>query len=188
MEMLIRLGETTDILGIIKLQKANLYANLSDLERKRGFVTIPFSETQLMELLEQRGVFVAQERDEIVGYILAGSWDFFDKWPIFPYMVSRLKSLVFLDQPISQGQSFEYGPICIADSYRGTGLFQKLFEEMRIEFSSRYPVGVTFINRINELSFKAHTHKLGLKIIDEFVFDGKNFYGLAFDTSKSVIN
>jgi hypothetical protein len=186
-EMLTRLGKTIDIQGILTLQKANLYDNLSVDERKRGFVTTPFSEAQLKELLEQRGIFVAEERDEIVGYAMAGSWDFFAKWPIFPYMVSRLGSLIFSGKPIHPGQSFQYGPVCIASSHRGTGLFPKLFEEMRLELTSRYPVGVTFINRINEHSFMAHTRNLGLTVIDEFEFAGRNYYGLAFDTSKSVI-
>jgi hypothetical protein len=183
-----RLGQNRDINGILMLQKANLHDNLSVDERKRGFVTTPFLEEQLKELLAQRGIFVAEERGEIAGYAMAGSWDFFAKWPIFPHMVSRLGSLVFLDKPLLPRQSFQYGPICIDSSRRGTGLFPELFEEMRLEFSSRYPVGVTFINRINVHSYMAHTRKLGLTVIDEFEFSGRNYYGLAFDTSRSVIN
>jgi hypothetical protein len=85
-------------------------------------------------------------------------------------MVSRLGSLVFSDKPLLPGQSFQYGPVCINSSHRGTGLFPKLFEEMRLEFSSRYPIGITFINRINAHSYMAHTRKLGLIVIDEVEF------------------
>jgi len=186
--MITRPGTTNDINAILTLQKANLHDNLSADERKRGFVTTPFSETQLKELLAQRGIFVAEEGGEIAGYAMAGSWSYFATWPIFPYMVSRLGSLVFLEKPILPEQSFQYGPVCIASAHRGTGLFPKLFEEMRLELSSRYPVGVTFINRMNEHSFMAHTRKLGLAVIDEFEFSGRNYYGLAFDTSRSVMN
>jgi hypothetical protein len=185
--MITRPGTVDDIRGILVLQKANLHDNLSFEERKRGFVTTPFSEAQLKELVKQRGVFVAEEGDEIAGYAMAGSWSYFAIWPIFPYMVSRLGSLTFSGKPLLPGQSFQYGPVCIAIAHRGTGLFPRLFEEMRLALSTRYPVGVTFINRMNEHSFMAHTRTLGLTVIDEFEFAGRNYYGLAFDTSRSVL-
>lgn len=186
--MLTRIGNAADIPGIINLQEKNLYENLSDIERKLGFVTTPFTDGQLLDLLAQRGVFVAEEKGNIAGYALAAGWDFFSQWPIFPYMVSRFGSLSFLGGAVHPGQSFQYGPVCIESSLRGTGLFPKLFEEMRVEFSSRFPTGITFINRVNERSYAAHTRKLGMTVIDEFEFNGRNYYGLAFDTSRSVID
>ncbi len=57
---------------------------------------------------------------------------------------------------------------------------------MRITLSSGYPVGITFINKVNERSYKAHSRKLGMIVIDEFEFSGQEYYGLAFDTAKSV--
>jgi hypothetical protein len=44
---------------------------------------------------------------------------------------------------------------------------------------------VTFINKLNERSFAAHTRKLNLEIIDEFQFNGNSFYTLAFLTANS---
>ena len=185
--MITRIGEIKDISGIIALQKANLYDNLSLQERKMGFVTTPFSETQLGELLAERGIFVAEDQGELVGYAMAGTWDFFSQWPIFPYMVSRLGSLTFPGNRILPVLSFQYGPVCISAALRGSGLFPLLFEEMRLEFASRFPVGLTFINRVNERSYAAHTRKLGMTVIDEFEFSGRNYYMLAFDTSRSVL-
>jgi hypothetical protein len=46
-----------------------------------------------------------------------------------------------------------------------------------------YPIGVTFINKINERSYKAHTTKLNMVVIDEFSFNSNNYYGLAFETN-----
>lgn len=186
--MLTRIGSPADIPGILSLQENNLYENLSGIERKLGFVTTPFSDGQLLDLLAQRGVFVAEEKGKIAGYALAADWDFFAQWPIFPYMASRLSTLTFLGDAVHPVKSFQYGPVCIEPSLRGTGLFPRLFEEMRLEFSSRFPVGITFINRINERSYAAHTRKLGMTVIDEFEFNGRNYYGLAFDTSRSVID
>ena len=68
----------------------------------------------------------------------------------------------------------------------GTDAFPRLFEEMRMELSSRYPVGITFINKVNERSHHAHTRKLGMVVVDEFEYSGREYYGLAFDTAQSV--
>jgi hypothetical protein len=185
--MIVRLGETRDIDSMIALQKANLHDNLTPDQRRNGFVTTPFSEAQIEQLLSECGIFIAEEGDRLLGYAFAGTWDYFSQWPIFPYMVSRLEAVSFLGRRILPEQSFQYGPVCIAADQRGAGVHPALFEEMRKEMNKRFPIGVTFINRANERSYAAHARKLSLMVIDEFEFAGRGYYMLAFDTSRSVI-
>jgi hypothetical protein len=52
---------------------------------------------------------------------------------------------------------------------------------MRSNLAARYPMGITFINQINQRSLNAHI-KLNLEIIDEFQFNDSLYYGLAFPT------
>ena len=130
---------------------------------------------------------LTQNNGKIQGYTMAASWRYFSQWPIFPSMISRLSGTAFNGITISDQNSFEYGPICIDASLRGTDAFPRLFETMRVELSSQYPMGITFINRVNERSYKAHTSKLGMNLVDEFEFSGREYYGLAFDTSRSVL-
>jgi hypothetical protein len=78
--------------------------------------------------------------------------------------------------------SFEYGPVCIDISLRGTDAFPKLFGKMREKMSEKYLLGTTFINKVNERSYQAHTRKVFMDVIDEFEFNNNNFYGLAFLT------
>lgn len=185
--MITRIGNHNDIGGVLALQRANLFDNLSPDERKQGFVTTPFSADQIGELIRERGVFVAEEQGEIMGYVMAGSWEYFSKWPIFPLMVSRLKSLAASGMPVLPERSFQYGPVCINSALRGSGIFPVLFEEMRREFALRFPVGITFINRVNARSYKAHTQKLGMTVIDTFDFSGRSYYMLSFDTSRRAV-
>ena len=185
--MITRIGSKQDIGGIIFLQKENLYDKLSAHDRKKGFVTTPFSEAQLAGLLAERGIFVAEDKGLITGYAMAGDWEFFSQWPIFPSMVSRLGSLSFAGKRTQPELSFQYGPVCITSALRGSGLLPLLFEEMRIEFAARFPVGITFINRVNERSYAAHTRKLGMTEIGAFEFSDRSYAMLAFDTSRSVI-
>ena len=185
--MITRRATKNDLQGILDLQEVNLFGNLSAEERKNGFIAIPFTEPQLRELLNELGLFVAESEGEIVGYTMAGSWGYFFRWPLFPYMISRLSGFVFNGIAISDQTSFQYGPICIASNVRGTDTFPRLFEAMRIELSSRYPVGITFVNKANQRSYNAHTRKLGLVVVDEFEFSGQAYYSLAFDTAQSVL-
>lgn len=185
--IIVRTGKICDISGILSLQERNLYSNLSETDHPNGFVTTSFTFAQLEKLLIEEGIFVAVSNNKVVGYAMAGSWKFFSQWPIFPYMSARLSTLRFMKSVIDTENSFQYGPVCIDVSYRGSALFPLMFEKLRIELSKRYPIGITFINRVNQCSFAAHNRKLGMQVIDQFEFDGRQYHVLAFDTKVSVL-
>jgi hypothetical protein len=174
----------SDIPGILELQAANLLTNLPATELAGGFVTTPFTVEQIQTAMAQSGLFVVAEQEKIAGYVFAGDWDFFAQWPIFPLMISRFQKLDFQGIPITPDNSFQYGPICIDRSLRGTGAFQQLFATMCAGLADRYPLGVTFINKLNARSIAAH-RKLPLAVIDEFEFNNNSFYGLAFSTQQN---
>ncbi len=185
MAKIIRTALEYDINGILDLQSRNLYSNLSPSELAGGFVTTPFTPDLLRQLLIQNGVFVVENESNIQGYLLAGNWKFFAQWEIFKVMISRLPNLRFQDREITVNNSFQYGPICIDLSIRGSEVFSQLFESMKSSFAPKFPIGVTFINKLNQRSFAAHTRKLNLEIVDEFEFNGNTFYTLAFSTANS---
>ena len=183
-----RIGNSHDIDGILSLQDKYLYSKLSETERKSGFVTTPFTVNQIEVIFKENGLFVAEnENNIIVAYAFAGSWKYFEQWEIFNFMVSRFPQLSFNGNEITTVNSFQYGPICIDKDYRGNGVLNLLFEEMRIEFNKKYPISVTFINKVNEISTAAHTRKLNWEIIDEFEFNDKTYIGLGFDMKNSVL-
>ena len=180
-----RVAIEADISGILELQAKNLYTNLSEADRKNGFVTTPFTIEQIKIVLNQTGLFVAEMESGIVGYAFAGSWDFFSQWPIFPYMVSRFPQLNFKEHSLTTSNTFQYGPVCIDQALRGGNIFPQLFATMRSGMASRYPIGLTFINKANPRSFAAHTRKLDLEVVDEFEFNGNFYYGLGFWTKNN---
>lgn len=183
-----RIANNSDILGVTALQELYLFRNLTEEERKQGFVTTPFTAEQLEIAINERGLFVAEdEQNKIVAYAFGASWKYFAQWEIFNYMVSRFSQLSFDGREITTENSFQYGPVCIDKKYRGTGLLPLIFEEMRIELLKRFPISITFINKINLVSEKAHTKKLGWKIIDEFEFNDNFYIALAYDMEKSAL-
>jgi hypothetical protein len=180
--MLTRIATAADIDGILALQQANLYTLLPEADRQQhGFVTTPFTVAQIQTLLAEDGAFVAEHEGAIVGYAFAASWDYFSQWPIFPFMVTRFSGMTFAGTTLSATNCFQYGPVCVARSLRGTDTFPQLFATMRRGMAMRYPVGVTFINQQNPRSQAAH-QKLSLQVIDEFEFQGRSYWMLAFPT------
>jgi hypothetical protein len=185
MSPMIRTATESDFDGILDLQSRNLYTKLSPAELAGGFVTTPFTSDLLRQLLRQSGIFVTEDEGNILGYLLAGDWEFFSQWEIFNVMIDRLPKLNFAGSEITVDNSFQYGPICIDRSIRGSEVFPQLFDLMRSSFAPKFPIGVTFINKLNQRSFAAHTRKLNLEIIDEFAFNGNSFYTLIFLTTNS---
>jgi hypothetical protein len=179
-----RIATESDIDGILQLQSQNLYANLSGDELADGFVTTPFTPELIRALLAQDGAFVAESEAGIVGYILAGGWDFYAQWEIFRLMISRLPELSFQGEKIMVDRSFQYGPVCIDRAVRGSGILPQLFATMQSSFTPRLPIGVTFINQLNHRSLAAHHRKLNFEIIDEFEFNSGHFHTLAFSTKS----
>jgi len=181
-----RLGTSADIAGILALQKLNLYSELTAAQREKGFVTTPFTVSQIETIIAEDGIFVTEQEQQIIAYAYAGSWTYFEQWAIFPFMTARFPDLTFGDWKITTQNSFQYGPVCIAVEHRSKGVLNAIFETMRLEMFKKYPLSITFINKVNAISTRAH-EKLGWEIIDEFQFNNNDYLGLAFDMKNSVL-
>jgi hypothetical protein len=178
-----RSGTAADIPGILALQELNIVTNLSEEQKKNGFVTTPFTEAQLLDLIRIDGLFVVADGTGIAGYTMAAGWDYFQGRPMFDLMIERFQKLEYRGIRITRANSFQYGPICIDQKLRGTPAFTDLFAFMKTNMQGRFPVGTTFINTVNERSFQAHTRKAKIDVIDRFDFNGNHYYGLAFLTA-----
>jgi len=181
----LEVAKLIDIEGVLELQKLHLVSNLTEEEKKFGFVTTPFSVEQLVYVIHNEGLFIAKDNNKIIAYVFAESWDFFSQYPIFEYMISLFPKLSFFDFEINSTSSFQYGPICIDKKYRGKGLINTLFEFMRIHVVKKYPLSLTFINKTNIPSFKAHTEKLKWTVIGNFEFNDNNYFILAYDMNAA---
>lgn len=177
----LRIAAITDIPHVLQLQEKYLFANLSDQEKKAGFVTTPFTVAQLTEVIGQEGLFLCFANEKLIAYCFAASWQYFSQWKIFEHMILLFPNYNFKDREITIYNSFQYGPICIDIPYRGQGIINLLVEFMRVNMTKKYPIAVTFINKINIPSFKAHTQKLNWTVIAEFEFNNNQYYVLAMD-------
>jgi hypothetical protein len=183
-----KIANVQDIEKVLALHFRYQVDSIKQEDKKDGFVTTPFTKEQLTDLITlEQGLFIALDGAEVIAYIMSASWQFWSKWPMFAFMVEDLPNLEFLGQKLSVDNSYQYGPVCIDKKYRGTGVLEKIFDFARENMAKRYPILVTFINKINTRSYEAHRRKLKLEVIQEFSYNNNNYYELVYDTSKSLI-
>ena len=186
--MELRVAKISDIENIQKLHARYQIDTIKEEDKKDGFVTTSFSKEELSDIITQeQGIFLAIEDNQIIGYVMSASWQFWSKWPMFAFMIEDLPNLEYLGEKLSLDNSYQYGPICIDKSVRGTGVLEKLFDFALESMSKRYKILVTFVNKINQRSYVAHSRKLGLETIQEFSYNNNNYYEMVFDTSKRVL-
>ncbi len=182
-----RNARVEDIPEIQELQKKYHVATILEEDRPDGFVTTLFTREQFVALIEKEGgLAIALDKDRLAAYAMAASWDYWSSWPLFQHMIQGLGEIEYLGRRLSTENSYQYGPICIDKDYRGSEVLANLFEFSRLQMKDRFPVLVTFINRINPRSFEAHTRKLGLEVLRTFEFNQNQYDELGYDTSKQT--
>jgi len=174
-----------DISGIFELHRLYHNDTVSDEDRPSGFVTTNFTEKQMHDLIAMHdGVTIAKGDDgSILAYATAAPWSFWAEWPLFTYMIERLNEYKLSDTIITLENSYQYGPVCVHSSVRGTGVFEQVFYASLANMEQRYPIMATFINQINGRSYAAHTRKVPMTLAGTFQFNNNNYYLMACPTS-----
>ena len=185
--MYYKIAELSDIEATLKLHAKYQVDTIAEVDKKDGFVTTAFTVEELTDLItEEQGLFIAKEGDEVLAYVMAASWQFWSRWAMFEHMIQDLYNLEYLGRTLTVDNSYQYGPICIDKSLRGTDVLKEMFNFSLVHMTKRYPILVTFVNKINPRSYQAHKRKLGLTVIQEFGFNGNEYWEFACDTSKPV--
>lgn len=195
----IRLAEVGDIEGIRALMKKYHRDTISDEDRPDGFVTTAITDGQLTELIEkERGVMIiagpsgegpGEGRDEVLGFCFAAPWEFWTAWPLFRHMIDIIPNYEFEGKRLVVEDSYQYGPVCVDRSIRGTGAFEDLFYASLAQFRDRFPLMLTFVNQINKRSENAHNNKAHMETIGTFDFGDNHYFlmGIRTDASDSYI-
>jgi hypothetical protein len=169
--------------GFLRLQQLNLISNIDEHLHSGGFVTTPFTTQQLHTLMSDEHLFIALDGETVIGYMVCASWQFLQQYPIFAHMITLIPELKWEEHHVTTHNSYQYGPICIDAAYRGQGILEQFFCYARQEMYHHYDYALTFINKRNTRSAKAHIQKLQLDVISEFEFKGQEFHLLAFCTA-----
>ena len=187
--LVIRHATVADMPGIRALLKKYHRDTISDEDRPGGFVTTAITDEQLTDLIEkENGVMIivrpsdAPSPDEVLAFCFAAPWEFWKSWPLFAYMIEIMPEYEFEGKKIVVEETYQYGPICVDTSIRGTGAFADLFYASLKDFKDRFPVMITFVNSINGRSENAHNNKAHMQTIGTFDFNDNHYLMMAIRT------
>ena len=175
-----RRAGSADYEGILKLQAANYVVNLSEADRREGFLSAEFSREQVAVMAEDLGIMIAVEAKDIVGYLCAFRNDFNHGSPVLAAMLNSYDRVKFEENPLSSYNSYIYGPVCIAKNYRRQGLLRGLYEAHKRDLMGQFDVGVAFVASNNLHSLQAHIAGLGMVEVGDFEVKGNRYVILAF--------
>jgi hypothetical protein len=186
---MIRHATAADMPGIRALLKKYHRDTISDEDRPGGFVTTAITDEQLTDLIEkENGVMIivrpsdAPSPDEVLAFCFAAPWEFWKSWPLFAYMIEIMPEYEFEGKKIVVEETYQYGPICVDTSIRGTGAFADLFYASLTDFKDRFPIMITFVNSINGRSENAHNNKAHMQTIGTFDFNDNHYLMMAIRT------
>ncbi len=189
--MEIRLAGLEDMEGVKALLRKYHRDTISDEDRPDGFVTTAITDEQLAELIEkEHGVTIIAEPaeggpDEVLGFCFAAPWEFWSAWPLFRHMIDIIPDYEFEGRRLTVSDSYQYGPMCVDRSIRGTGAFQQLFFVSLDQFRDRFRVMLTFVNQINGRSENAHINKAHMETIGTFDFGDNHYFLMGIRTDAS---
>ena len=175
---IVRLLNDNDYGGLLKIQRENMAGSVPAGERSGGFLSSEFTVEQLRTLHESAGIVVATVGGSLAAFFCLSTLEANQDAPIVMAMRESMRS-VLLDQRSMDSYSFVVaGPICIDRQYRGTGLFERLYEFAAHHFAGRFELAVAFIAEENQRSLKAHG-KVEMVPVAQFEYKGVAYYLVA---------
>ena len=178
--MIFRHLTSSDLPGILALQEANLSENLSDDQRKDGFLSARFSVEQFEQMDRDAAVVVAENGGRVIGYACCSSIEYSRQFPLLAAMIGTFRQVDYLGTALADWRSTIYGPVCVDREWRGRGGLRGLFATVRTELAGRFDVAAAFIAKANARSLAAHVDGLGMSVIGDFAFDGKDYWTVCF--------
>jgi ribosomal protein S18 acetylase RimI-like enzyme len=152
------------IYQILDLQQQNLATNLTEEQKKsQGFVSIVHTFGLLQRMNAVEPSMIALDGNQVAGYCLALTEDFKEEFPDLQPMYREIAEMQAKGE-IMQGKYIAVGQVCVAEAYRGQGVFESLYEAFRKQFSRRYVFTVTEVSSRNQRSLRAHK-RIGFTVV-----------------------
>jgi hypothetical protein len=185
--IIIKLAETEDELEqILKLQDSNHIQNLSPKERKsNGFVTVKHDLEITTKMNNSARQVIAKDNETVVGYALVMLKEFSELIPVLTPMFAMFSNLSFNQMPLSSYKYYVMGQICIAESHRGSGIFEDLYLKHKEVYSDKFEICLTEVSVNNIRSMKAHV-RTGFQTIHTFQDKTDNWNILLWDWNRTT--
>lgn len=137
---------------ILDLQQQNLSKNISQKESaKEGFVTVEHSLEMLKAMNDVCRHIIALDKGTVVGYALC-------MHPKFAEDIEVLRPMFLeIEKVLTKKKNYMVmGQICVAKSFRGQGIFRKLYQTMKEKLPNSFDTIITEVDGKNNRSLAAH--------------------------------
>jgi len=157
-----------DLRGILALQQANSVRTLPpDVQQTQGFVTLQYTLEQMQQLHKLGPSVIAKDGDRVVGYAITATPEARPLIPELASLFAQIDELQYDDQPLNNLSYYVMGQVCVADGYRGQGLFDALYQHHRTVYSGDFRLLITDISARNTRSIRAH-ERVGFRPLKHF--------------------
>jgi ribosomal protein S18 acetylase RimI-like enzyme len=157
-----------DLLQILALQQLNQTNNIdADVQQSQGFVTFVYDIAQMRTMAAAAPQIIAKDGDRVVGYALTTVSAVGQDIALFKPMFDLMDGLTWHNQPISNQRYYAMGQVCVAESYRGQGIFDALYSKHKELLAGRYDLCITEIAVRNTRSMRAH-ERVGFQTIHTY--------------------
>ena len=154
-----------DIRQILELQAANHPSAVSeDTLRREGFVTVQHEPEVLRRMNQMYPSVIAKDGDRVAGYCLVMLREFAVGVPLLHPMFEKLESLTWQGQALISSRWFVMGQVCIAEGYRGQGVFDGMYQKLKEHCREDFDFTVTQVAERNPRSLRAH-YRVGFETV-----------------------
>ena len=147
-----------EVSEILELQARNLPSALPPgTMANEGFVTVRHDASVLHRMSDTAPAILAKAGNRVVGYALVMPRSFATEVPVLGPLFELLDTLSWKGELLRDNPRwFVMGQICIADGYRGIGVFDGLYRTMAERYGDRFDFTVTEVAARNPRSLRAH--------------------------------
>lgn len=159
---------TADLQGILTLQQQNLSCNLPPhVQREQGFVTLQYTLDQMQKMHALGPSVIAKDGEHVVGYAITATPGVRPFIPELETLFEMLDTIQYKGKPLSEHAYYVVGQVCVADGYRGLGLFDRMYQHHRDVYSHQFQLFITDISVRNTRSLRAH-ERVGFQVVHQF--------------------
>lgn len=150
---------------MLSLQRRNLRHALSlEQQQKEGFVFAEHSVPLLRRMAAELPQAIALSGHQVVGYCLSLPLSLRAELPSLEPMFEQFAQCTHKGKPLAEYSFIVGGQVCVDRAFRGQGLLNRLYHQIRVSLPSSYDLCVTEIALRNQVSIRAH-EKMGFQTI-----------------------
>lgn len=147
-----------DVESILALQAEN-HRDVVDAEtaQREGFTSVRHDPAVLHAMNRAYPSAIAVSGDVLAGYALMMAQQFRKDVPILEPMFSLFERLEWRGEPLAgNARWFVMGQVCVAKAFRGQGVFDGVYHQLRAAYASQFDFVLTEISQRNVRSMRAH--------------------------------